>query len=90
MVMEQRGAKIDPSDWEAVGDYLMTALLMTAEALGGQALVDKIAHYAPGEGPLPDPEALFVLERLYPGSAARVMDYAEELQQIDHGTDTVS
>ena len=68
-------------DWEAVGNYLSAAMQEIATELGGGELSERITLAAVSRAPLPNPDALIMLEELHPGSAGRVINRSEEIQR---------
>jgi hypothetical protein len=72
-------------DGERVGGYLSAALKEIATFLGGEEFAAKITDIARIAGTTwPNPDALRVLNELYPGSAEQVMSRAEVIQQEIH------
>jgi len=70
---EQDAARLR-EDRERVGGYLSSALKEIATSLGGEEFAAKIADIARvTNSAWPDPNALKLLEELYPGSAEQVM-----------------
>lgn len=71
-------------DWEAVGQYLSTALHEVSFELGGEDLAHRIAETIDPESILPNPLALLVIEQAFPGSTYAVLSRAEEIQRAAH------
>src|SRR5436305_2106242 len=72
------------NDWETVGGHIDAAMQEVAIELGGEELADRIALEAVSDEPLPNPDALKMLEELFPGSAERVMTRMGEIQKETH------
>ncbi|HET8992080.1 MAG TPA: hypothetical protein VFN31_03555 [Candidatus Saccharimonadales bacterium] len=70
------------NDWEEVGGHLSVAMQEVSLELGGEELAERIAIEVATNQVLPNPNALKLLEELYPGSAEKVMTLSEEIQKI--------
>lgn len=75
----RKEAKAIERDWEVVGSNLNQAMLETAERLGGTELLEDVTWASIGEGPLPDPKALEILEAIRPGIAEDVFSRMKQI-----------
>jgi hypothetical protein len=71
-------------DWEAVGGFMFLSMHEVAIELGGEELAERISLEATSDAPLPNPDALRMLEKLHPGAAEQVMTRSEEIQKETH------
>jgi hypothetical protein len=72
------------NDWGAVGRRMFQALGAVAQEKGGIELRRIVEGKALSDHALPDPQALFYLNNLYPEAASQVVDRAEQIQDEEH------